>query len=303
MTGATGLVGGALVARLLERGTAVRAVSRSARAAADERVERVVWDGVEVPADALAGCDAVVHLAGEPIFGGLPTQGRLERMRASRVDSTRAIARTLGELGASERPRTLVNASAVGFYGSRGDERLGEASAPGRGLLAELCRDWEAAADEARAHAVRVARMRLGIVFAREGGALATMRRPFAWNVGGRLGNGRQWVPWVHLDDAVGALLLALEGRLEGAVNVVAPEPVTNRELTAALAERLAASPLLARLQSDLVRVPGFAIRAVFGEIADELLGSKRVVPGALERARYRYRFASLGDALDDCLA
>lgn len=304
VTGATGLVGRALVARLRERGIAVLALSRSSRAGEPARdgVERIVWDGIHVPREALARCDAVVHLAGEPIFGGLPTPSRCERLRSSRVDSTRAITATLGELGAHERPRALVNASAVGFYGSRGEERLGEASTPGKGFLAELCCEWEEAAEQARAHGVAVVRLRLGIVFARDGGALAMMRRAFSWNVGGRLGNGRQWLPWVHLDDVLGAILLALEGRLDGAVNVVAPNPATNRELTKELADRLSRAGILRELQARFIFVPGFAIRAVFGDIAEELLGSKRVEPGALERARYRFRFPELAAALDDCL-
>jgi uncharacterized protein (TIGR01777 family) len=213
-------------------------------------------------------------------------------MVASRIASTHEIVSCLATLEAAQRPKVLVCASAVGFYGDRGDERLDEASAPGRGFLPKLCRDWEQAAEEARALGLGVVRLRFGIILSKHGGALPKMRRPFELNLGGRLGHGRQWVPWVHLDDVVNAILLAIDGGLDGPVNVVAPNPVTNRELTREIALRLE--------RPGFWIMPAFVIRAALGDIADELLGSKHVAPGALERTRYRFRYSSLAAALDE---
>ena len=299
LSGATGLVGQALLPALQRRGDAVHALTRRDPNLLDELdglhpasrdAQFFRWDGLDPPAAALRDVDVVVHLAGEPIFGGIPTRGRMDRMVASRVESTRQLLARIEALDPAQRPRRLVCASAVGFYGDRGRERLDEASAPGRGFLADLCRDWEAAAEQARGLEMDVVRLRFGIILSRHGGALAAMRLPFDWNLGGRLGNGRQWVPWVHLDDAVGATLLAIDGELDGTVNVVAPNPATNRELTREMAQRLD--------RPGFWIVPGFVLRTLLGELADELLGSKFVAPDALERARYRFRFSELGPAL-----
>jgi len=293
LTGATGLVGRSLLPALAQRGTQVTALTRRVprETHRDGEVAFVSWDGTVPPAHAFEGVDAVVHLAGEPIFGGFPTARRKQRMHASRVESTRAIVAQIEALPQSERPRVLICASAVGFYGDRGDEWLDEASAPGQGFLPTLCEDWEREAERARALGTAVVRLRFGIILSRAGGALATLRKVFGANLGGRLGSGRQWVPWVHLDDALGALRLALDGGLDGAVNVVAPEPVTNRELTRTLSRQLRRAGFWA--------VPSFAMRAALGDIADELLGSKRVRPAALERAGYRFAFSAFAEALE----
>lgn len=294
ITGATGLVGGALVEALLTRGDRVRALTRRpARPDASERegLEFHQWDGMRPAPASLRDVDVVVHLAGEPILGGLPTRGRLDRMVSSRVDSTRAIVERIGELEAGERPKRLVCASAVGIYGDRGDERLDEASPPGSGFLADLCRDWEAAAEDARTHGLAVTRLRLGVILSRHGGALPAMRLPFEWYVGGVLGSGKQWVPWVHLDDVVQIALLAIDDELDGVVNVVAPNPATNRELTDELARRLR--------RPALIPVPAFALRLALNEISGELLGSKYVAADVLDRARYRFVHHQLGSALD----
>ena len=268
----------------------MHALSRSERPSR-EGVEWFQWDGLRPPDAALAGVDVVVHLAGEPIFGGLPTARRMERMVESRVGSTRELVARIAARDPGSRPRRLVCASAVGFYGDRGDDRLDEASTPGDGFLSKLCVDWEEAAEQARDLGLDVARLRFGIILSREGGALSTMRLPFDWNLGGRLGSGRQWFPWVHLDDVVNVVLLAIDGQLDGPVNVVAPNPVTNAQLTRALADELG--------RPGFWVVPGFVLRTVLGEIADELLGSKYVVPDALQRARYRFAYTELDQALD----
>ena len=292
VTGATGLVGGRLVPSLLGDGRRVLAATRSPeRARFAPGVEAVGWDGVSLPAEVLRRCDALVHLAGEPLFGGPFNAARRRRVRDSRVDSTRALAAALAALPADERPAVWLCASAVGFYGSRGDESLSEQAGPGRGFLAELCGDWEAATRPAAEVGVRVVNLRIGIALAREGGALALMRRPFALGLGGRLGDGQQWVPWIQLDDLVALLRFALdEESLSGPLNAVGPAPARNAELTTALSRVLR--------RPALIPVPGFAIRLALGELADELLGSKRVLPERALAAGFRFAHPELEEAL-----
>ena len=296
MTGATGLVGRRLVDALLRDGAAVTAPTRSPqRQAPKPGVTYTRWDGRHVEPGALRGVDAVVHLAGEPIFGGLPTADRRRRMWESRVDSTRAIARAIGALSPSERPRTFVCASAVGYYGDRGEELLDESSPPGEGFLADLCVEWEAAAAEVEALAVRRVSLRFGVVLAREGGALASLSRVFRMGLGGRVGSGRQWFPWVHVDDAVGlAREVSLRDDCCGAVDAVAPECVRNAEFTQALARAVRRRALLP--------VPAFVLRAALGDLASELLGSRRVAPRAAQASGYEFAHPTLADALASAL-
>lgn len=275
VSGGTGLVGGRLLPALRREGHPVRALSRRPEAAREklpEGVEPVGWDGLHVAPGALAGARGIVHLAGEPIFAGRLTSARRRRVRESRIDSTRSMVDALTALPVGERPSVLVCASAVGYYGSRGEERLEEDAAPGSGFLAELCRDWEAAAAEAAQHGVRAVSLRIGVVLAREGGALPLMAAPFRLGLGGRLGSGRQWFPWIHVDDLVGLILAALrDDGFEGPVNAVAPEPVRNAHLTRALAKTLGRwAPFVA---------PAFVLRAALGELSGELLDSRRAVP------------------------
>jgi uncharacterized protein (TIGR01777 family) len=300
VSGATGLVGRRLLRRLRADGVPVRALSRdagrAARSAVAEGVEWRGWDGLRVPAEALRGAGAIVHLAGEPVFGGLPSARRRERVRASRVESTRALAEALAALPAEQRPRSLVCASATGYYGDRGEQELDESAPPGSGFLARLCADWEAAAGAARASGVRVVSARIGVVLAREGGALRAMAIPFRLGVGGRLGSGRQWFSWIHADDLVSLLCFALrEARLTGPVNAVAPQPVRNAELTRALA-RVVRRPAL-------LPVPSPALRALLGELAGELLGSRRVLPRAACDAGFRFAHPEIEEALRTELA
>ena len=296
VTGATGLVGRRLVEALLRDGVAVTAPTRSPqRQAPQAGVTFVRWDGRHVEPGALRGVDAVVHLAGEPIFGGLPTADRKRRMWESRVDSTRAIARAIGALSPSERPRVLVCASAVGYYGDRGEEMLDESSPPGEGFLADLCVEWEAAAAEVEALGVRRVSLRLGVVLAREGGALAPLVRVFRLGLGGRVGSGRQWFPWVHVDDAVGLAREAIASDdYRGAVDAVAPECVRNAEFTQALARAVRRPALLS--------VPAFVLRAALGDLANELLGSRRVAPRAAKERGYEFAHPTLADALASAL-
>ena len=299
VSGATGLVGGRLLPALVSRGEQVRALTRSpgalppSGAPALRSVEPTGWDGTAPPRAALEGALAIVHLAGEPVFGGAPSRARRERIRASRVESTLAIARRLGEIPHSARPSTLICASAVGYYGDPADHdaELDESTPRGTGFLAEVCGEWEEAARGACQHGVRVVSLRIGLVLAREGGALGMMLPVFRLGLGGRLGNGRQWMPWVGIDDLVQLVLFALdEATLSGPVNAVAPQSVSNADFTRALGSALRRPTLFA--------VPQFAIRAALGELAGELLGSRRVVPAAATHAGFRFECPSISSLL-----
>ena len=280
LSGATGLIGGRLLPALASQGVAVRALTRRPAAAPPLAAPHrwLGWDGRNVPPDAVAGAAGVVHLAGEPVFAGRLTAARRARILDSRVESTRSLVAAIGALPAPQRPRVLVSASAVGYYGSRGDQILDEDAAPGKGFFPEVCRAWEAEALAVTRHPVRCVVLRIGIVLARDGGALPRMALPFRVGLGGRLGDGRQWFPWIHADDVVSLIRAVLRDDVyTGPVNAVAPEPVRNAELTRALARVLHRPALFA--------VPAFVLRAALGELSSDLLGSRRCVPRrALER-------------------
>jgi len=294
LTGATGLVGRALTGALLGRGHVVTALSRAKDAPArlPPGVRHLAGDPAEPGPweEHLARADACVHLAGEPIAAGRWTQERKRRLVESRVRSTERVAAVIRAGG----PEVLVSASAVGLYGSRGDEVLDEAAAPGQGFLAELCRAWEAAALPARERA-RVVWLRTGIVLAAHGGALPRLARPFRLFAGGPLGRGDSWQPWIHLADEVGLLLLALEdARAEGALNACAPEPARSRDLARALGRVLSRPAALP--------VPEAALRIALGELASVVLASQRMVPARALALGYRFRFPELEGALRDLL-
>jgi uncharacterized protein len=294
ITGATGLIGRTLAATLLADGHAVTALTRQGSAAARLPAGATVLEGDPARPgrwqEALAGCDACVHLAGEPVAAGRWTAERKARIESSRVDSTRLVAEVIAAGG----PTVLVSGSAVGFYGDRGDERLDEASPPGTGFLAEVSRRWEEAAAPA-ARRARVVNVRTGIVLARDGGALPALARPFRLLAGGPIGDGAFWQPWIHLVDEVALLRLALEdGRVSGPLNATAPEPVLNRDLAAAVGRVLHRPALL--------RAPELAVRLLTGELADVLLASLRVVPSRALALGYAFRFPSLEPALVDLL-
>lgn len=292
VTGATGLVGARLVPALLDAGHTVRAATRSPESAQlDPRAQAVGWDGITPPPEALADCEAVVHLAGEPIFGGRLTSARKERVYHSRVASTLAIAAALQAQPDAGRTATWICASAVGYYGSRDEELLEESAQPGAGFLAELCRDWEGATSGASKAGVRVVNLRIGVVLAAEGGALSLMSVPFRLGLGGKLGAGRQWFPWIHADDLVALICFAVDSpALSGPVNAVAPETLRNADLTRELAATLR--------RPAFIPVPAFALRLALGELADELLGSRRVVAAAAQTAGFRWTHPSLRGAL-----
>lgn len=299
VSGATGLVGRRLVEHLAERGTPVTALTRDLGAGAERVDGRAVlaqWDGTTFPAEALGGARAVVHLAGEPVFGGRLTAARRRKIFDSRIDTTRSLVDALTTLPEAQRPEVLICASAVGFYGNRGDDLLNEDAGPGEGFLAEVCQAWEKEASGADALGVRRASLRIGIVLSRAGGALPLLTLPFRFGLGGRLGDGKQWFPWIHLDDLVRLLVAALDDeRYCGAINAVSPNPVRNAELTKAVATTLHRPALLP--------VPAFAIRAALGGLADELLGSRRVVPSRALEHGFRFETERVEDALEAELA
>src|SRR6266850_1996780 len=298
VTGSSGLVGTALVRALGRDGHMVCRLMRPESAANNE-----VKDGFNVawnPATgelggAAVGPDAVVNLAGASIADGRWSAERKAVLRASRIDTTRALVEALAKMNV--RPSVLVSASAIGIYGSRGDELLTEESKVGTDFLAELARDWEAETLKAEALGIRVVLARFGIILSREGGALAKMLLPFKLGTGGRLGSGQQWMSWVTLEDIVGVLRMTIEKvAVRGAVNVVAPQPVKNAEFTKALAKALH--------RPALFPAPEFALRLALGEMADALLlSSQRVVPQRLQQAGFRFAHADLTTAIGAVLS
>ena len=276
VTGASGLIGSALVPALRAAGHDVLCLVRREPDSADE----AAWDPTAGTIDegALAGVGAIVNLAGVDI-GQRWTHETRQRIRDSRVDGTRLLAETVSRL--DPRPALLL-ASAVGYYGQRGDEELTEESAAGEGFLADVVREWEAAADPARAAGARVMHFRQGLVLAKDGGALKRMLLPFRLGVGGRVGSGSQWWSWISLDDVVAAYLHALEHPLEGIYNLAAPGVVRNRDFVDALGRALH--------RPTVFPLPEFAVRLAFGEMGEEmLLGGQRVVPERLTETGFAF--------------
>lgn len=297
VTGSTGLVGRALVRALLAEGHSVtRLVRGDTQTFSAPGTAAVRWD-VEagaIDAQALEGHDAVVHLAGENVAEGSWTEEKKRRIRDSRVRGTRLIAETLSALRA--KPKVLVAASAIGFYGNRADEILTEASASGDDFLSEVCREWEKATLAASQAGIRVVNLRIGVVLSGEGGALPKMATPFKFGAGGKVGTGGQYMSWVDLDDVIRIIQYAIEHEsLRGPINVVAPRPVTNGEFTKALGKVLGRPTFFA--------VPEFAVRLAFGEMGDTLLlGSQRVEPSQLQASGYEFAYPNLEDSLKHAL-
>ncbi len=286
IVGATGFVGGALIGRLLADGHSLQALVRN-----PARAREALPDAVGLVPDAnlgaaLSSADAVVNLAGEPILPRRWTPERKALLRSSRVDLTRRLVESM----AAHAPRVFVSVSAVGFYGDRKDEELTERSSPGDDFLARLCVDWEAAARGAEALGTRVVQPRLGVVLG-AGGALGAMLPPFRIGLGGPYGPGTQYMPWVHLDDVVGALVASLgDDRYAGPLNLVGPAPSTNRDFARTLGSVLG--------RPAMIPAPAMAMRLALGEAVSVLLGGQRAVPERLQALGYAFRFPSLEAAL-----
>lgn len=297
ISGSSGLIGTALIDSLRPEGHSIcRLVRSGSTAPADVTSRMIRWEPPSGSIDlaSLEGADAVVHLAGASVAGGRWTASRKEILRRSRVDSTRHLVSALIQL--TEKPRVFVSASAIGYYGNRGDEILTEMSAPAEDFLAHLCRDWEKEASVAERESIRTVILRFGIVLAPDGGALHQMLTPFRLGVGGRLGNGRQWMSWISLQDVVTLIRHAIVNEnLRGPVNAVAPHPITNAEFTSILAGVLR--------RPALFPAPRFALQLALGEMAGALLASQRVAPEKLNGLQYPFHHPQLRKALVSMLA
>jgi uncharacterized protein len=289
VSGSSGLIGAALCPFLAASGYQVTRLVRGASSG-----EAISWDPAKPLAPELvSGFDAVVHLAGESIMGRWTT-AKKAAIRNSRVAGTKNLAKALAE--APQRPQVFISASAIGYYGNRGEEILREDSPRGRGFLADVCREWEFATKAAAEAGIRTAQTRFGVVLSTAGGALARMLPPFRLGLGGDIGIGRQWWSWVDLHDAIGAIVhIVKTGSLRGAVNVVSPNPVTNAEFTKTLAAVLS--------RPAIFPMPGFVARLALGQMADELLlASQRVEPGKLAASGYVFQQPKLRNSLQAIL-
>lgn len=297
VSGSSGFVGTAFIDSLRPEGHSISRLVRSSSATPADATSKIIrWEPPTGSIDlaAMEGADAVVHLAGASVAGGRWTAARKQELRRSRVDTTQHLVAGLAQL--KEKPHVLVSASAIGYYGDRGDEVLTEASTPGSDFLAQLCRDWEAATANAEREGIRAVMLRFGIILAPHGGALQQMLRPFRLGVGGRLGSGRQWMSWITLEDVVALIRYAIEkDSVRGPVNVVAPAPVTNTEFTSVLAAALR--------RPALFPAPRFALKLALGEMADALLASQRVSPEKLKGSGYKFRHPQLKEAFQSILA
>jgi uncharacterized protein (TIGR01777 family) len=290
VTGASGPIGAALLPYLESQGARIIRLVRGPARGPDQ----VRWDpGQALEPSAVSGCEVVIHLAGESVFGRW-TAARKKAILESRLQGTTTVARAMG--AADVRPRVFICASAIGFYGNGGDRVLTEESPSGNDFPSEVCRVWEGASRIAADAGIRTVNLRIGLVLSPKGGALGMMLPAFKLGLGGRLGSGKQWSSWIHVDDIVGAVhhLIQTES-VSGAVNFVSPAPVTNAEFTKTLASVLRRPAILP--------VPAFAARLAFGEMADQLLLSgQRVLPAKLQASGYSFRFSELRPALEELL-
>jgi len=295
VTGGTGFIGAALCARLLQQGHALTLFTRGAPRAANTGTKQWVhwtpgtlreWDA------ALDGADGVINLAGEPIAEKKWTDTQRRRIEKSRIDATHALVQACAK--AKQKPKFLISASAIGYYGPCGDEIITEEAPSADDFLGRLCRAWEAEAMKAEELGMRVVRLRIGIVLGVRGGALAKMVQPFKYFVGGPLGSGQQWMSWIHVEDVVGLIARLVEDpQIDGPVNATAPNPVRNRDFCASLG-RVMGRPSWAP-------VPGFVLRLALGDMAEMLLTGQRVIPAAANRFGYQFRYRDLEPALHAC--
>jgi uncharacterized protein (TIGR01777 family) len=294
VSGISGPIGTALLPTLKASGAQVTRLARGSAGqpthAGDE--QRIAWDPAQsLAANAVSGFDAVIHLAGESIVGRW-TDDKKRKIRDSRVLGTENLAQALAQ--AKEKPQVFICSSAIGYYGSRGDEILHEESAPGEGFLPDVCREWEEATQAAADAGIRTVQIRTGVVLSPKGGALGKMMTPFKLGLGGRIGDGRQWMSWIDVQDMLGAIHHILKSDLlRGPVNMVAPKPVTNEEFTKTLASVLS--------RPAIFPVPAFVVKLAFGEMGETvLLGSQRVEPTRLVTSGYPFRFSTLRASLEN---
>jgi len=289
VAGANGLIGSHLVRALRDRGDEVVALVRSPRAPGDVR-----WDPGSAGewTRAIDGCDAVVNLAGANVGAKRWSEGYKREIRESRIRSTRALVDAMA--AARSKPRVFVSASAVGYYGGRGDEEVTESTPAGNDFLAQVCRDWEAEASRAEQLGVRTVLLRTGVVLDQSDGALKKMIPPFKAFVGGPIGSGRQWVPWIHIDDEVGIILWAIDGGARGPVDAVSPNPARMKDFAREIGRALG--------RPSLFPVPGAALRLAVGEMAEVLLDGQKASARKAVEGGYRFRFGDLPGALRDVL-
>jgi len=292
ITGARGLVGTALTTLLSESGHQVVAYTRNPQSSIPGVGEVRQFLPDESSGTNVSGLDALVHLAGEPVLG-LWTAGKKERIWSSRVEGTEGLVKALGQC--DDPPQVFVSASGTGYYGNRGDEMLSEESDSGTGFLVEVTRAWESAAMQAEELGIRVVRGRIGMVLGRDGGAAPLLRLLFRLCLGGRLGSGKQWMPWLHVDDVARMILFSItENSLKGAVNFCAPEPIRNSEFTRVVARQVR-RPAIAWAPAPLLKL--FA-----GGMSDILLFSERVNPAVLKSARFEWKYHELENAIEDVM-
>lgn len=296
VTGASGFIGSALCPRLLEQGHTLTLFTRGSPRDASSGVKRwQLWTpGVLRDWDVeLDGADGVINLAGEPIAEKKWSQTQRRRLVKSRVDATQSLVQACAK--AKQKPKFLINASAIGYYGARADEEITEADPPGNDFLSQMCRDWEEEAKKAESLGMRVVRLRTGIVLGHGGGALRKMVEPFKYFLGGPIGSGKQWMSWIHMEDQVRLILHVIDNQqASGPINATAPNPVRNKEFSQALG-RVLHRPCWAP-------VPGFALRFGLGDMAEMLLTGQRVIPAAAQRLGFAFDFPNLPEALQACM-
>jgi uncharacterized protein len=291
ISGGTGFIGRRIVERLLRDRHYVGGWSRRPGKEKRTAVASFSWDPLkgEPPAESLNTMDAVIHLAGEPVAQRWNDEVK-RRIRDSRVLGTRALVDAIGRV--QHKPKVLVCASAIGYYGDRGDEVLTESSGPGNGFLADVCREWEMEADRAAEFGLRVIKLRIGFVLGKDGGALARMVPVFRAFAGGRLGSGKQWMPWIHVSDVAEMFVYAVENDVSGVWNASSPNPVTNAGFTREMGKALH--------RPALFPAPPFALKLAFGELGQHMLDSSRVIPDAALKANFRFQHPELPGALQD---
>jgi len=296
VTGATGFIGTVLCSRLLEKGHTLTLLTRSTPRDASTQSKRWLhWtpDTAGEWEKTVDGVDGIINLSGEPIAAKRWTPQQKHRIVKSRLDTTRGLVEAIAK--AQQKPKFLINSSAIGYYGPRGDEPITEEAQSGTGFLAETTRDWENEASRAESLGLRVVYLRTGIVLGPNGGALEKMLPPFKFFVGGPIGSGKQWMSWIHVDDEVGLILhLADHAQAAGPVNATAPNPVTMKEFCQRLGKVIG--------RPSWAPVPGFALRLLLGEMADMLLTGQRVIPAAAQRFGYQFRYPNLEEALRACM-